>query len=170
VAFRMTRWLVLAIAACAATAQAFTGVVTHVSDGDTLWVRPDGSADARQRKPVKIRLQGIDAPERCQAWGLQSKAALESRVLHQRVRVQSDARDDYGRTLGNLRLLHGEDVSAWLVLQGHAWSYRHHRSLGPYGEQERQARAARRGLFAEGNALEPRLFRKRHGPCADAAG
>ncbi len=143
------------------TAHAFEGVVTHVSDGDTLWVRPDG----RRGKPVKVRLVGIDAPERCQAWGAQATEALKSHVLHQRVVVPTHGHDDYGRTLGGLQLADGEDVSAWMVAQGHAWNYRSRRHGGPYAAQERHARAARRGLFADATALPPRQFRQRHGPC-----
>ena len=140
----------------------FAGVVTRVSDGDTVWVRPDGE----RRLPVKLRLQGIDAPERCQAWGEQSSAALSARVLGQRVEVHSRARDDYGRLLVELRLQSGgADIGAWMVDRGHAWSNRYRHHPGPYATQEAQARAARRGLFQDPHAELPRQFRKRHGPC-----
>ncbi len=143
------------------------GVVTRVSDGDTLWIRPDAPPGGRQAKPFKLRLQGIDAPERCQAWGPQAQAALAARVLHRRVELQSrGASDDYGRALGNV-LLAGEDVSGWMVSQGHAWSYRHRRSPGPYAAQEQAARQSGKGLFADPRAVEPREFRKAHGPCTD---
>ena len=150
-------WVLLVLALCGG-AQAMSGVVTHVSDGDTLWVRPEGG------RPVKVRLQGIDAPERCQPWGTQAQAALASRVLHRQVQVRTRAHDDYHRAIGTLEL-NGEDIAAWMVREGHAWSYRYRRSLGPYAEQEQQARAARRGLFAR-PAVEPRAFRKSHGPCS----
>ena len=149
--------LCLALLLGSGTAQALSGVVIRVTDGDTLWVRPAGG------KPVKVRLQGIDAPERCQPWGEQARAALASRVLHQQVNVRTRAHDDYQRAIA-LVTLHGDDVAAWLVREGHAWSYRYRRSLGPYAQQEQQARAARRGLFAQA-AVEPRVFRKTHGPC-----
>ena len=160
----MKAGLAIVLAVCAATAQAFSGVVTHVTDGDTVWVQPDAAGSATHRKPIKLRLQGIDAPERCQAWGAQAKAALESRGLHPHVRGQTRAKDSYERTLGKLRL-DGVDVSAWMVEQGHAWSYRYRHRLGPYAAEERQASAARRGLFADAGAVEPRRFRKAHGPC-----
>jgi len=155
--------LVFALALFAGAAQAFTGVVTRVSDGDTLWVRPDVAAEQPARKPVKLRLRGIDAPERCQPWGPQARAALEARVLHRRVDVAAKFKDDYDRLLGDLRL-DGDDVSAWMVEQGHAWSHRY-RGKGPYGELEDQARAAARGLFGERDPMQPRLFRQWHGPC-----
>lgn len=140
------------------------GTVTYVTDGDTVWVQVDPAPGQARRKPVKLRLQGIDAPERCQAGGPQATEALKSRVLRQQVLMQTRGHDDHGRALGNLTL-QGEDVSAWMVSEGHAWSYRYRRSLGPYAAQEQQARQARKGLFANDDALEPRQFRQQHGPC-----
>jgi micrococcal nuclease len=139
-------------------AQAFTGTVTHVTDGDTVWLRTDTGAR------VKLRVLGIDAPERCQPWGEQSRSALASRVLHRRVQVDEKAHDAYRRTVGSLQL-DGEDVAAWMVREGHAWSQRFHRSGGPYAAQEAAARSARRGLFGDAGAMLPRDFRQRHGPC-----
>jgi endonuclease YncB( thermonuclease family) len=157
---------VLAIALFAAPAAfarpTFSGVVTRVSDGDTLWVRPDGE----RRRPLKLRIQGIDAPERCQAGGAEATAALTQKLLHARVEVRSRFDDDYGRVLADLRdERSGDDVGAWMVERGHAWSYRFRGHPGPYAEQERAARAAQRGLFAAPDPLQPSLFRRRHGPC-----
>jgi endonuclease YncB( thermonuclease family) len=157
------RGLLLAVAICgwAGAAQALTGIVTRVSDGDTVWVRPDEP----NRKPVKVRLVGIDAPERCQAWGPESTRALGARVLRQPVKVPTRGRDAHGRLLGGLLLADGEDVSAWMVREGHAWSARFHRHPGPYAVQQREAMAARRGLFGNAGAIEPWVFRQRHGAC-----
>lgn len=149
--------VLFALLACA-PAHALSGVVTHVTDGDTLWVRPEAG------RPVKVRLQGIDAPERCQAWGAQSREALAGRVLHRQVDVRTRAKDDYQRTIGTVTL-EGHDVAAWMVREGHAWSQRYRKSLGPYAAEESQARQGRRGLFAA-PATEPREFRKAHGPCS----
>jgi micrococcal nuclease len=150
--------LALSVASISAPAWALTGVVTHVTDGDTLWVRTDAGTR------LKLRLQGLDAPERCQAWGPQARDALAARVMHRQVDVQTKARDDYQRTIARVTL-QGEDVGAWMVGEGHAWSARFRRSPGPYATQEATARAARRGLFAQLDAVEPRAFRKAHGPC-----
>lgn len=147
----------LALLACA-SAHALSGVVTHVTDGDTLWVRPEGAA------PVKVRMQGIDAPERCQAWGAQAREALEARVLHRQVHVRTRAKDAYRRTIGTVSL-DGHDMAAWMVREGHAWSQRYRRGLGPYAAEEAEARRLLRGLFAAPAAIEPRQFRKAHGPC-----
>lgn len=162
------RALVFGLAALlAGPAVAMTGVVTRVSDGDTVWVRPDA---ATKRRPVKVRLVGIDAPERCQAWGSEASAALAARVLNRRVEVPTRGIDTHGRVLGGLRLADGSDVAAWMVSQGHAWSARYHRHPGPYAQQQRDAQAHRAGLFADPAAVEPWVFRKAHGPCENGAG
>lgn len=155
----MKRLVALVASLACASAHALSGVVTHVTDGDTLWVRPEGGA------PVKVRVQGIDAPERCQAWGLQSREALAARVLHRHVQVRTRARDAYHRTIGSVAL-DGHDVAAWMVREGHAWSQRWRRSPGPYAAEEAEARRFQRGLFAAPAVVEPRQFRKAHGPCS----
>lgn len=161
---RLTRWLVLLLGLALpplaqATAAGWTGTVTHVSDGDTLWVRP-----LRGGAPRAVRLDGIDAPELCQAHGEAARAALVGRVLGQAVQVRVRRHDDYGRALARLSL-RGQDVGGWLVSQGHAWSYRYHGHSGPYARQESQARARRLGLFRQAHAEPPRAFRRRHGSC-----
>ncbi len=147
----------------------FDGVVVRVSDGDTVWVRPAAPAgDGRRPWPVKLRLVGLDAPERCQAHGAEAGAALAGRVQGRPVTVRRRATDEHGRALGTL-WLDGEDVGAWLVAEGHAWSARYRGDPGPYAPQERDARDARRGLFAAVSApREPWHFRREHGPCEAA--
>ncbi|MDO9358012.1 MAG: thermonuclease family protein, partial [Polaromonas sp.] len=56
-------------------AASWQGTVTHVTDGDTLWVKPSSGG-----KALKIRIHGIDAPEICQTGGQASRAALAVRV------------------------------------------------------------------------------------------
>lgn len=142
----------------------FAGTVTRISDGDTLWVRPEADADGRQRKPVKVRLVGLDAPERCQAHGAEATAALTRMALQRRVEIRRRATDDHGRALGTL-WIDGQDIGARLVREGHAWSARYRGDPGPYAREEAEARAARRGLFADAAAQLPRDFRRQHGPC-----
>ncbi len=139
--------------------EVFAGKVAFVSDGDTLWVRPHGGG-----APRKLRIEGIDAPEICQAGGEAARAALKRRVLHQQVEVTVRSHDDYGRGLAHIRV-NGNDLGAELVRAGQAWSYRWRRSLGPYAAEEAAARAAGLGLFAARQAELPRVFRQRHGPC-----
>ncbi len=140
--------------------EAYEARVTRVSDGDTLWVKPLAGEGFR-----KLRLDGVDAPEICQEGGKSAKEVLAKRLMKQVVSVTERRRDDYGRAL--VRLLHKEeDVAAWLVSEGWAWSYRWRHSDGPFALEEDGARAARKGLFAmSASPEEPQDFRRRHGPC-----
>jgi endonuclease YncB( thermonuclease family) len=141
---------------------AFAGTVSHVSDGDTLWVRPDAGGP-----PRKLRIDGIDAPEICQTGGEAALEVLRQLVLHQHVKVTIRRHDDYGRALARIRL-DGHDLGAQMVQAGQAWSYRWRRALGPYAAEEALARQTRLGLFAQDQAELPRDFRQRHGSCHDA--
>lgn len=150
--------------AAAAAEPPFEAVVTHVSDGDTVWVRTDPTPAAPKGRRVKLRLLGLDAPERCQRHGPEATAALSARVQGRRVTVRREATDDHGRGLATLQL-GGADVGAGLVAEGHAWSARFRGRIGPYAAEEAQARRDRRGLFADASPELPRDFRRRHGPC-----
>ena len=154
-------WLLgLSAAWASATDGAYRAKVTRVFDGDTVWVRPADGGRSR-----KLRIDGIDAPEICQTGGRAARDALERRLRNQTVQVRERARDVYGRPLASLTL-NGDSVAGWMVLQGWAWSYRWHGDPGPYSSEEAAARRARRGVFAAGDtAMEPRQFRRRHGPC-----
>lgn len=151
--------MLLAASALGVHAGNFAGTVTHVTDGDSLWVRPLAGGPPRE-----VRLQGIDAPEICQAWGRESRDALAAQVLHRQVRVASRGRDTYSRTLAHVSV-GGQDMGAWMVSHGHAWSYPFRRNAGPYLLQQSQARSARLGLWGAATPLPPRDFRKRHGSC-----
>jgi endonuclease YncB( thermonuclease family) len=138
---------------------AFSGRVSQVTDGDTLWVVPDSGGAAR-----KLRIDGIDAPEICQAGGAESRAELTRLALNRHVSVVVRRRDHYGRGLARIQL-DSSDLGRQMVRLGQAWSYRWQRDLGPYAVEEQAARQARLGLFASSTAVVPRDFRKRHGSC-----
>ena len=143
-------------------APAWSGVVTYVVDGDTVRIRPPGGG-----KPVSVRIEGIDAPEICQAGGAASRDALMRRVLGQRVAVHGRRHDDYGRLLAVVTL-QGEDTGLWMVRQGLAWSYRHRANAGPYALAQRRARAAGLGIFSASTGappVYPAQFRRQHGSC-----
>jgi micrococcal nuclease len=151
------------ISASVHSATPWQGKVTYVTDGDTLWVRPAEPAlgDASVRK---IRIDGIDAPEICQHHGDLSKNALKQQLLLQSVTVHTRRIDDYGRDVA--KITHNkQDIGAWMVSQGHAWSYHYRHSAGPYAAQEHEAKSGKRGLFATPTPVEPRVFRRVHGSC-----
>ncbi len=148
--------------------QAWLARVSHVVDGDSIWVRPSGGG-ARRR----LRLDGIDAPEICQPLGPEARGALQALTLSQPVRVTVHAYDRWGRGIATVhRVSDGLDLGATLVAQGWAWAegYRGRPwAKARYAPQEAEARRHRRGVFAgvpEGVSPEtPADFRRRHGPC-----
>jgi len=162
VAIRSIACLLVALVtlqAAAATLYAQSGVVTRVVDGDTLWVRTSTGA-----QPLKVRIQGIDAPEICQLGGLLARDALKLKVWGQRVTVTSGAHDQYGRTVGTVHM-QGQDIGRWMAVQGHAWVYSYRSKKAMYSTEFSQAQANQRGIFNTAAIEEPRIFRKRHGSC-----
>lgn len=149
----------LSVPLCA-MAQGYLAEVTHVHDGDSLWVQPqDGGR--RQR----LRLEGVDAPEICQTGGKDARDRLAAMVLRRQVRVEVTGQDRYRRTLARV-WLGPDDVQSRLVGEGWAWSYRVRGEAGRYDREEAAARRQGRGLFADPQAEPPGSFRRRHGPCA----
>ena len=169
---RFTRWPGVALALCILgsgcahgearqQAERWRGEVSYVVDGDSLWIRPDG---ARSRKPQRVRLEGVDAPEICQDRGREAQEFLSQRVLHQRVQVQGTARDGYGRLIA--RVSHeGQDLSQWMAQAGWAWSPGFGHAPGPHASAVAQAQAAHIGLFVDPQPMLPADFRRVHGPC-----
>ena len=72
--------------------------VVHIADGDTLTVVTDG------QNQVKVRLAGIDAPERAQPFGERSKQSLARLVAGKPVEVRWHKRDRYGRVVGQIEV------------------------------------------------------------------
>ena len=149
----------LLLASSLVSAQVRLATVTRVSDGDTLWVRMDDGGTRR-----KLRLIGIDAPELCQSHGAEARAALAALVLGRQIAIESRFDDDYGRALAQVTQ-DGRDIARWLVAHGHAWSPGFRWHPGRYAQEERQARSARAGLWAQDQPMSPRDFRASHGPC-----
>ena len=135
------------------------GAVVGIADGDTVTV-----LDASNRK-YKIRLLGIDAPEKAQPFGKVAKQVLSDRIFEKRVRVQVKAQDRYGRTLGKV-LLDGVDINLEMLKEGLVWHYKHYAdSQFPgdaerYAQAETTARSARVGLWDYPNPTEPWNWRQ----------
>lgn len=129
------------------------GKVVSVTDGDTLSLLVG-------KETIKIRLEGIDAPESKQSFGTKSKDALKELVAGKQVAVVKSGEDKYGRTLGLVRL--GDtDVNAKLVADGWAWHYKKYSKDELLAQLEVEARDAGRGLWADPKALPPWEFRQR---------
>jgi micrococcal nuclease len=130
--------LCLGLMGCAGNS--YSGKVTAVADGDTLQLLYRGGE-------IKIRLAGIDAPERAQPYGRRSRQALSALVFGKNVRVVEEDRDRYGRIVGRV-YVDGLDVNAEMVRRGYAWVYRRYARNEQLYALEKQARIARLGLWS----------------------
>lgn len=141
-----------------AQAETLLGKVIHVQDGDSITVLDD------TRTQHKIRLTGIDAPERRQAFGNVSKESLAEQVAGQSVAVEWDKVDRYGRKVGKV-LLGGLDSNLVQVKRGLAWHYKQYqREQSPtdrqsYAAAEAEAREAKLGLWRDAEPMSPWEFR-----------
>ncbi len=135
-----------------------TGRVVKVADGDTITVLENNTQ-------YKIRLQGIDAPERKQAFGNASRKRLASLVAGKTVTVKWDKRDRYRRIVGFV-IVDEQDVNLEQVKTGMAWFYRYYQkeltreNRMLYAKAEDQARTDRLGLWQDKNPVPPWEWRR----------
>ncbi len=137
-------------------------LVSRVIDGDTLVLQPIGSQTL-----YKTRIAGIDAPEICQSFGDIAKDNLARKVQGLMVTVNSDHQDEFGRELGQV-YLNGEDLGAYMVKQGLAWSFGRGKASGPYQLEQAYAKNLKLGLFAtQHKLLKPSDFRRQYQACQE---
>ena len=151
----------LIFSVCTANAsKILQGKVVSVADGDTITV-----LDA-EKTQHKIRLQGIDAPEKAQAFGAKSKQALYEMVHGKTVQVSFEKSDKYGRILGKV-LLDGQDICHQQIKAGLAWHYKKYQNQQPladrdaYSASETAAKNEKLGLWSDPRPVAPWDFRKR---------
>lgn len=123
-------------------------LVVGVHDGDTVLCLDEHNTQH------KVRLVGIDAPEIGQPFGTVSRDGLRALVLRKSVTVHQHGQDRYGRTLGSLEI-DGDDVALRMLAAGLAWQFTRYSDDEHLADAERDARAARRGLWADGKAVPP---------------
>lgn len=129
----------VSLAEGAEPAEVIEGRAVAVHDGDTITVLSQGAER-------RIRLSGIDTPERGQPWATRAKQALSERVFGKEVRVIAITRDAYGRIVGEV---YADEVCVGceLVRGGHAWVYRRYTDDEVLLALEADAREAGRGLW-----------------------
>jgi endonuclease YncB( thermonuclease family) len=145
-----------------------TGKVVAVTDGDTIKVLDD------DRVQHKIRLTGIDAPEKAQPFGNASRKHLASMVAGREVRVETLKKDRYGRVLGKVWVQPGDcpDCGKTLnanhaqILAGMAWWYQDYardqsaEDRGRYESAVSEARKRKLGLWSEPDPIPPWAWRR----------
>lgn len=135
-----------------------TGKVVGISDGDTITVLLSGN------RQLKVRLAGIDAPEKGQDYANSAKQALSSLVYGETVRLEGRKIDRYGRRVAKV-IAGGEDVNLKLVQRGLAWhfkKYESEQSLADrrlYAAAEMSARKARLNIWRYENPVAPWDYR-----------
>jgi micrococcal nuclease len=130
-------------AASAATSTPFlAGKVTRVIDGDTIDVLLTTGR-------IRVRLHGIDAPERDQPGGAASTSWLTGQLVDQQVMLEPVSQDQYDRMIAVV-FLQKRNINRELVKTGHAWAYRHYMRRGDAGlcKLEANARKKRAGLWS----------------------
>ncbi len=127
----------------------FTGRVVGVSDGDTITVLHNGKGE-------RIRLHGIDSPEKRQAFGKRAKQFTSRLTYGKAVTVKDLGQDRYGRTIADVILPDGRVLNHELVKAGFAWWYwRYTPDDETLAQLEREARRAKRGLWVDPHAVLP---------------
>jgi endonuclease YncB( thermonuclease family) len=150
-------WLIFCFA-FNANSDVLDGIVVGISDGDTITFLD------KTRKVHKVRLMGIDAPEKSQAFGSEAKQTLSNYIYKKEVTVEYKKYDKYKRIVGKVTL-EGEDICLQMIRDGMAWHYTEYekeqsktdREL--YREAETKAREMKVGLWLDLNAKEPSLYR-----------
>lgn len=151
--------IALTVLASAAGAETLSGRVVGVADGDTLTL-----LDATNTQH-KIRLAGIDSPEKSQPFGQACKKSLSDLAYNRAVAVESKKLDKYGRAIGKV-LVDGQDANLEQVRRGCGWHYKQYQneqSLDDrlsYNAAEESARTGKVGLWADPSPMPPWEWRK----------
>lgn len=124
------------------------GKVIRILDGDTIDVLQD-------KKPVRIRLANIDAPEKKQAFGRWSTNQLKGLVAAQPVTVTYTQTDRYGRIIGRVFTANGTEASRFMVQSGAAWVYERYNTDKALPTLQREAQTHKRGLWADSQPVPP---------------
>jgi endonuclease YncB( thermonuclease family) len=136
-----------------AMAADFKGEVIRILDGDTIEV-------LHEKKPERIRLYGIDCPEKGQAFGQKAKQATSSLLFGKEVKIESHGRNKHRRTLGTV--FDGDlNVNQELVKEGWCWWFRKFVPKDQTLKQlEQEAKEAKKGLWTDPNPVPPWLYRR----------
>lgn len=156
---RLCLWFSL-FAALPVLAETLSGRVVRVADGDTVTLLDE------RHQTHKVRLSGIDAPEKKQAFGERARHSLLDLVQGKQVMVNTHKRDKYGRHVGKV-LLKGMDVNLEQVSRGMAWHYTAYakeqveEDQQSYLDAQVRARSAQRGLWGQTEPMPPWEWRHR---------
>lgn len=134
-------------------AKVIRGKVVSIKDGDTIEVLAG-------KTPYRIRLEGIDSPEKKQAFGMKAKAYCSSLAFGKEVKVQISTKDRYKRHIAYVFLPDGKNLNYEMLRAGYAWHYKQYSKDKRMAELEIAARKHKLGLWSDPRAIPPWQFRK----------
>lgn len=133
--------------------------VIYVTDGDSF------KCLLMNKKKIRVRLQGIDAPEKSQPYGLQARKALVTLINKQNILLIIHGKDNYRRTLATAYKIKGSqktNINLTMVKLGFAWVYEHYNKKTRYLLAQQQAQKYRKGLWYSQEAISPYQWRTTH--------
>ena len=151
-----TSFLYLLILFTCSFLQAQKGTITKIIDGDTYLIQISESNET-----IKVRLWGIDAPEKNQAFGVTATNYCIDRYLDKTVEISIKDVDRYGRTVAVLSIS-DEVFNEHLIKVGLAWDYHYYSKSAVYANLQKLAKVSKVGLWIEKKPIEPRSWRKSH--------
>jgi endonuclease YncB( thermonuclease family) len=145
--------IIILICLLSCTAREQVGHVVKVVDGDTFDLL------AGEEK-MRVRLFGIDAPERGQAFNVRAKEFTAGLIADKEVRVVIRNKDRYGRFVCDVYLADGRYLNAEIVRAGYAWHFTRYSNDKQLAELQVEARENKRGLWLDKNPIPPWDFRR----------
>jgi endonuclease YncB( thermonuclease family) len=138
----------------AAFEKQLTGKVVKVSDGDTFTLLTSN------KKQIRIRIYGIDAPETGQPYSEKSRLYLANMIAGRIVIIEVNNTDKYGRKVAKVKTETINDVGLEMIRAGFAWHYSYFDKTKAYSQVEQEARDKGVGLWADKNPINPYEYRK----------
>lgn len=129
--------------------------VIGIIDGDTYDILDNN-------KSIRIRMDGIDAPEKGMPYNKVSKKYLSDLIFDKFIKVRVVKIDNYGRSIAQTYLLDGTDISLEMIKAGFAWHYKEFSSNQDYAKAEDEARERQLGLWQDKKPIAPWDVRKLH--------
>lgn len=130
--------------------------VIGVSDGDTL------TCLLKSNKSMKIRLAGIDAPEKAQPFGHKSRQLLANLLYKRNVTLRIQGYDRYHRILATVYDEQNRNINLIMLQQGMAWVYQGYKKNSDYLYAQQQAQQKKLGLWSEPYPISPQEWRRRY--------
>lgn len=150
-----TYLIVVLIGSSAYSQSILNGKVIAVADGDTFTMLAEGN------KQVKIRLHGVDCPEKKQDFGTVAKNYTSNLIFGKIVQVTALKKDQYRRIIAVVKLPNGKILNQELLKAGMAWHYKKYDKSIEFALLEEQARKNKAGLWKGKSPMPPWEFRKR---------